>query len=597
MQDTNLSRHDLIRSLSTQLFPGTLGEILDWSDWMWIHCGTYTQALQNAIRYFLGDISIEVTDSDKTGSAEREQVRDDLLDSYKVFDLLGKAGDEYVQWGNSFSTVAPAVRRTMYCPLCRSTFPAKQCEDIRYGAKQFTGTCPMCLKHSTLKNTETMDETVPLQVTFWNPRLIDIEYCPTTRTCEYYLNPGKEWVQSFSEQLHAFVCDTRLEFLQALDQKRRIKMDGKYFKHLKPPLPSTIEDSLMGWGLPLYLSEFDKVIEILMLKRYNEAILSDYLIPFRAISPPPASGSPSSDPMLTYNMGDFRSKVMEMIASHRANPTSIHVSPFPLHYQLMGGEAKSLIPIEIQDKANAELLSAMCIPIEFAQMSIANSGGPPVGLRRFEKVWSSRIGALDDWLQWFCDCRTDILRTPSVRCRLVKTSIYDDDMSRDLKIKLGMAGIISKNTALRPLGIDYSSEQLLIRDETDREQSLAEEKQLSDAKRAELQGAMMEPPPGVNQLMASQQGGAMPPGAPPMGGGMPPPAGGGGQAADIEQLWAQAEQTAPQIMTAPPSERRSMLINLSKENPQLHAFVKTIIEKTEQQAGQQGVNAVREGQQ
>ena len=82
-----------------------------------------------------------------------------------------------------------------------------------------------------------------------------------------------------------------------------------------------------------------------------------------------------------------------------------------------------------------------------------------------------------------------------------------------------------------------------------------------------------------------------------MGGGMPPPAGGGGQAADIEQLWAQAEQTAPQIMTAPPSERRSMLINLSKENPQLHAFVKTIIEKTEQQAGQQGVNAVREGQQ
>ena len=53
---------------------------------------------------------------------------------------------------------------------------------------------------------------------------------------------------------------------------------------------------------------------------------------------------------------------------------------------------------------------------------------------------------------------------------------------------------------------------------------------------------------------------------------------------------------APQILTAPASERRSMLINLSKENPQLHAFVKSMVEKMEQQAGQQGVNAAREGQ-
>ena len=83
---------------------------------------------------------------------------------------------------------------------------------------------------------------------------------------------------------------------------------------------------------------------------------------------------------------------------------------------------------------------------------------------------------------------------------------------------------------------------------------------------------------------------------------MPPPSGpppqgaAGGAPADIEQLWAQAESMAPQILTAPASERRSMLINLSKENPQLHAFVKSMVEKMEQQAGQQGVNAAREGQ-
>lgn len=598
MQDTNLSRHDLIRSLSTRLFPRTLGEILDWSDWLWVHCGTYSQALSNAVRYFLGDITIEITDDEKSGAEERDQVRTDLLDGYGLFDMLGQAGDEYVQWGNSFSTVAPASNRILHCS-CGATFGARQASKLSYRQKAFYGICPVCEQQGRLENTERSDLGAPLQVTFWNPRLIDIDYCPTTRGCEYYLHPSLEWKEAFAAQSPAFVADSRLEFLEALDQNSRIKMDNEYFMHLKPTLPSTMEDAMQGWGLPLFLSEFEKVVEMLMLKRFNEAILSDYLIPFRVISPPPASGNPNAEPLQTYNMGDFRSHIMGMIDAHRSNPTAIHVAPYPLQYNIMGGEAKQLIPIDVQDRVVADLLSAMCIPIEFRQMSIADSGGPPVGLRRFEKVWAARTAALDNWLQWFCDCRTSILRAPSVRARLVKASIYDDDMSRDLKVKLALGGEISKTTGLRPLGIDYASEQLLLRDESDRQQKLDEQKQKQEEVRGELQGAMAAPPPGVDKLMMQQQGaGGAPAGGPPPMGGMPPAGGGsgGGSAADIEQLWAEAEAAAPQIMTAPPEQRRSMLINLSKTNPPLHSFVKTIIDKMEQQAGQQGKAAARQGQ-
>lgn len=87
--------------------------------------------------------------------------------------------------------------------------------------------------------------------------------------------------------------------------------------------------------------------------------------------------------------------------------------------------------------------------------------------------------------------------------------------------------------------------------------------------------------------------GGMPPGpgmAPP---GVPPT---GGEA-DIEALWSQAEQMAEQIRTAPADQRKSQLINLKKTNPALHAFVKQIIESTEQQAAQQGVAASRNPQQ
>lgn len=596
MYDNKLGRHELTRSLSVKIFPRTLGEMFDWADWLWMHKGVYSQALINSVRYFLGDISVESVDTENSGTDERDKVLNDLEDSYGIFELLGKAGDEYVQWGNSFATAAPDLKRTFICRKCKTSYPATEASRVSYTQGLFSATCPFCKHAGEIDHVDRTDKNAPLKVTFWNPRLIDIDYCASTKDCEYYLNPSREWETSFGEKNHLFLTTTRTEFLDALDTATRIKMDKDFFIHLKPSLPSTLEDVMKGWGLPLFMSSFEKVVELMMLSRYNEALLADYLIPFRVISPPGTNEGVRGEPMLTMNLGDFREQALKMISQHRSNPTGIHVSPAPISYQVLGGEATNLIPIDIMDKCINDLLSGMCIPLEFREMTMANSGGPPVALRRFEKVWGAHVDALDRWLQWLCDCRTAILQAPAVRVKLIKASIYDDDMSRDLKAKLAIGGTLSMDTGLRPLGVTYELEQVKKRDEEMRQLKLDMEFQQQMEAQQELQGVMAEPQPGVMALAQQQQMqaegmGAMPDAAaPPQGGG------GGEQPADVDQLWAQAEQMAQQIISAPPEERRSMLINLSKTNPQLHAFVKRIIEQAEQQAGQQGVAALRQGQ-
>lgn len=595
MLDNRLGRHQLTRTLSTKLFPRTLGEMFDWADWLWMHKGTYSQALINAVRYFLGDISVSSEDPAKGGTEEREKISVDLVDGYGIFNLLGKAGDEYVQWGNSFASCAPEISRVFICRGCGASYPAREAANISYVKSSFHGTCPVCDRSGELDHVDRVNKEAPLNVTFWNPRLIDIDYCPSTKRCEYYLNPSREWRESFSENNQLFLTTTRQEFLDAIAADSRIKLDNDFFIHLKTPLPSTLEDVMRGWGVPLFISSFEKVIEIMMLGRYNEALLYDYLIPFRVISPPGTNEGVRGEPMLTMNLGDFREQSMQMISNHRSNPTNIQVSPAPINYQVLGGEARDLIPIEIQDRCLNDLLSSMCIPIEFREMTMANSGGPPVGLRRFEKVWGSHVAALDRWLQWLCDCRTAILRSPAVKAKLIKSSIYDDDMSRDLKAKLAIGGTISMDTGMRPLGIDYELEQVKKRDEEARQLEMDMEFQRQMEARQELQGVMSEAPPGVEAIMRQRQQaeegmGQLPNPA------QPAASSGGGQAADVEQLWGQAEEMASQIITAPPEERRSMLINLSKQNPQMHAFVKKIIEQQEQAAGQQGKAALRQGQ-
>lgn len=603
-----LTSEILTRTISTSLFPNSVGEVFDYADWMWNHFGTYTEALKNAVRYFLGDISVSPADSNKSlGGQERLEIMDDLIHNYGLFQLMGRVGDEYVQWGNSFTSVEVERIRRMTCPSCKTIVPASKVKALKYRGGTFTGVCK-CGYSGSMTFHESVDSSAALKVMFWNPRSISINYSPITKSKRYSIIPPDSWKRAFHEGDSEFFSETPLAILEALDTGGSLEIAPEYFKHLATPSPSTTEDLLCGWGMPLFMSEFETVIQLQMMKRYNEAILSDFVVPWRVLSPPPTGGgATAADPMSTLSMGDFRSQMMGMISRHRRNPTDVQVAPFPVSYQIFGGEASKLIPLDIEDSIITRLLNSMCIPIEFKVMSINQVNGPPTGLRRFEKVWGNHIAILDEWAQWLCDCRTSLLRTQALKVRLVKSSIYEDDMSREYKVKLGMGNAISFDTAFRPLGIDYGAEVTKMMDEQTMQAEMAQKSQEKMQAAEELRAGMSGPPTGSTQLMqhqeaqmaqmqggAPQQGGA--PGmAPPPGGGAPPQDGSGG--ADLEGVWAEAEQAAEQIRVLPSDQRKSQLINLKKTNPPLHAFVKQIIETTEQQAGQQGVAASRAPQQ
>lgn len=610
MPSDRIRATDLIRTPSRSLFPRTVGEVFDWADYMWIHFGRYSNALKNSVRYFLSDINIAAADEETLGGSERVEIKKDLLQNHKLFEVLGRVGDEYIQWGNSFTSIAPVLTRRLICPKCKSLYPVDRVSGLKFKEHHFYGDCPKCQRFTVFNHVDSIDDTKPLKVSFWNPRLICINYCPTTKNAEYSLRLSTTWRTLFAQGDRFFLQETPYEFLVALEDGKQIKFKDDYFKHLKCPAASTYEDLLGGWGLPLFMNEFEKVIQLQMLEKYNEVIISDYMVPFRVLAPPASNGNPAGDPLMSYNLGDFRARMLEMISIHRKNPSDIQVAPFPVQYQLLGGEAKQLIPIDVIKAVTDDLLSSMCIPIEFADMTLAIQGGPPIGLRKFEKVWGNYVTGLDEWIKWFCDVRTSLLRKRAIECTLVKSSIYEDDMSREYKTKLAMGGEISKETGLTPLGIDYAAEITKKMDEAERQLELDQKMQEIQGRADELRSAMMTPTPGVMQLqqMDQQMAGAagaagIPPmqsggGAPPpMGGGAPPAGGpGGGQPADIDQLWAQAQQMAQQIMTMPAEQRRSQLINLSKTNPPLHAFVKRLIDQQEEQAAQQGIAAARQGQ-
>jgi len=303
----------------------------------------------------------------------------------------------------------------------------------------------------------------------------------------------------------------------------------------------------------------------------------------------------------------FMNMVTNIITNKRRDPTSWHFLPAPIDYHVIGGEAKNLVPVELIDRELDSLLTSMGIATEMYRGSVTVSG-PPTGLRLFEKTWLHHVNDLNYWLSWYMDNCRDLLMWEDSRAKLVITSVVEDEMTKNTKLNLASSKVISRTTALRPLGLDVSYERKLMQDEALEDAEYARELQSRVSKDDGLSMFMQQAAPGEippnaskanNGLPPEQQGaGGAPAGAPaPAQGGAPGPSGAQAAGANptLDQIVAQAQQVAQDLFSAP--DRPQQLATLKKQNPALHAMVMQEIKNQEQSIKSDAVAQAKQPQQ
>jgi hypothetical protein len=404
-----------------------------------------------------------------------------------------------------------------------------------------------------------------------------------------------------------YLEDTPWEIIQAIKNNQRFEFAEDQMYHMAYPYVSCCIPTLKGWGIPPFMSEFETVVLITMLDKYNEAIIVDYLIPFRVLTPPGAKGNSPDldplDPMLQVNAGTFMNNVQKLLHQHRRNPTGWNFLPFPLEYQVLGGEAQNLAPVELMEHFEQRLLHSIGIPQEFSQSSL-NSAGPIIGFRMFERFWQFFASEMDGWLTWVIQKQGEILTWEKVSARIIPVSIYEDPDTKAAKMELAAAGQISQTTAYRSLDIDRDYEERRKLEEQEETEELLADQQKDMETRGANAEAMRVPSPGEQELAAQEaeaqqaQGGAQMAPAPPMGAGQPAGGmnGGVGTSASIDDIMLQAEQIANQLLTMDPLARKRQLGDLKNQDEALYAQVKAKLAELESNAKQQGVQAARAGQ-
>lgn len=568
--------------------PTTLDQILRWCELLWMNDGTYRMAMERVVSYFLTDVQInEVTDEIK------EKYENFLSDKLKIMSKLRIIGLDFMCYGNSFTSLYVPFRRYLVCKSCGVERPIDQI-NYRFVNYKFLATCIACKHEGDMdRRDRRSNEADKAEIIRWDPHAIKLLFHPLTHKTKYLYQIPADIKKHVLRGTPFYVNALPWEFIEAVRDNRAFMFNDDVVFHMKEETLAGVSNR--GWGVPRALSNFKQAWYIQVLRRYNEALALDYIVPWRVLTPSPGS-SREADPLMHLNQAGFVSRLEDMVRKHRRDPADVNVLPFPLEYQALGGEAKALAPHELLTTATDELLNAAGVPSELYRGTLSLQA-VPTSLRLFESTWPHLTAQFNAWLEWLMQGLSRLFSWDPATACLEPVTHADDIESRSIRLQLASANQISLQSAFRPLGIN-------IREEIDRkfeEMRMMSDKQREFDREQSERGLMEQRVAETATIRQQAQSGGspgspMPPGMPggPGAASMLPSAalGSSGGPTTPQDLQNQAASLAQQLIGMPEAARRSQLIDIKKSDPTLHALVRAGLENIRSSARSEGQEMV-----
>jgi hypothetical protein len=386
----------------------------------------------------------------------------------------------------------------------------------------------------------------------WDPKCIDIEHNPFTGESVYYYSiPADTAAQVRRGQKH-IIDTTPWGFLQAIKEHKPFKFAPEAIFHMKFCAPAGVNPQ---WGLPPLLPALDRFFYTQVLRKANEAIALEHLVPFRIVSPAPTSNN--GDPIQSINLARWVDNMKKNVQDWRNDPLHIMYAPIPVAVSQLNGQGRALLTLGEVQEAEKSLVAALGIPLEFLYGGLTGQGMSAT-LRMIENQLATHVSDLTDLLQWMDDSCSKFLGWESVPVGLIPFRMVDDTEKKSMVMQLwqagkqGMTQSISDSTIAELNDIDTVKEDNRIKEDAIRTARRDQEIQRELQK---MQNTMAQE--------VQQQAGAN-----------------GPQGYDQQQIIAQADQLVQQFSQMDPSTRKSQLHQLQMEDMVMYAVV---IQRLEQQ--------------
>lgn len=545
--------------------PKRLKELFKWCEYLFYNSAHIYSALRKFGEYPITEVTYETTNQ-----ALKEKHKHLLEEVIRARELLIKATlDKYV-YGNAFMSMYQPFIRYLKCPHCR-TLTNIQNVNYKFNVSKlsFGYVCETCKKTAQVTEKGIVDKKLALsrKVNFirWDPKLMDIDHNPMTGESTYYYTIPQDVIQRVNSGHKTLIDTLPIGFMKAIKEGKKFKFVPGAVFHLKVGGPAGINPQ---WGLPPLLSTLQLFHYAAILRKANEAIALDYLVPFRILHP--AQSSNVADPVATISLRKWQENMSAHFKQWRRDPLHVMYAPIPVGMTQIGGTGRALLTLGEVQEAEKNIVAALGIPIEFLYGGLTQSGMEAT-LRLIENQLETHINDLKDLLQWVDDKCAQFLGWSKLEVGLKKFRMVDDYQKQNIVFQIWNQGIqtgqpiISNGTIAELYDLDLKKEAEQIKQE--QLDNLRRNKEMQ----IETQKAQNDMAQQV-QLEAQQAT--------------------GGVQYDQQRIISEADNIVQQLMGLDGGSRRSRLHQLQVEDLVMYSVVIQRLEQQQTNATQQAKSQV-----
>jgi len=214
-----------------------------------------------------------------------------LEDHLRYRSFMGELGLDFYTYGNGLVSIFYPFKKKLKCKSCGNVRPAK---DSKYYFRnyQFFWHCPRCGHHGPA---EVFDDYIKsskgIRLLRWNPEDVDIRYNDLTGDYAYYYDIPVQLKNDIIMGKKSVVEEVPQIFVEALKKRKAIVFNKDNIYHFKRP---TLAGKDRGWGVPLLLPVLKDAYYLQILKKSQEAVALEHIVPLRVLFP--QAGSATSDP-------------------------------------------------------------------------------------------------------------------------------------------------------------------------------------------------------------------------------------------------------------------------------------------------------------
>lgn len=413
--------------ISQQYVPPTVKELFKWVYFYATNNSFLGPALNKIARYPITDLIIE--DSNHSIVEKWRELLNTRL-QIKTFQM--EVNMDLITYGNAFVTFHYPFTRFLVCRQCKTSYPWRQAnkkiENLKIKLK-----CKNCGNddEADIKDVYYKSEQ-HVRLVRINPETIDIKYNDATgRHIYLYAIPDKLKRQIMAGDVD-ILEDTPKIYIDAIKQRKKIKLSNQNLFHLKRP---TLAGKDMGWGVPLIATALKDLYYFYTLRRGQEAIINEHIVPFDVIFPQ-ANGK--FDPYVHADLSSWRREMEKQLAKKRQDPNYKAVLPFPVGFERIGGDGKALMLTPEMDFLAKTIIGSAGIPQEFVFGGNMQWSGSSISLRTLENDFLHHRSQLLQMIIWISERLRLYLGIPAPKSVKMSDFKMADDMQK-LQMMIGMA--------------------------------------------------------------------------------------------------------------------------------------------------------------